>query len=428
MPDPVTPPQPPEKPIPSKKWAAFLGIGLIVLFVLLDLISGLHSSAPAQRRNASKQPPGVAAPSDLRSFDEQTKDLTADLEHRRAALQATVDAAANIDLAHLAAPLAECNQAMRDKLNGHYYTTATSQGQVVRLACEENDQWALIPDAAANIQPLTPQQQVAMRSAPQYGSSPGQTRKQEREKAREEALNSSSVALDFSAAKTVAVAAAAPATETEKSVEPAKEDKPKYSWDTYTGSLYRVFEGTVIETVLTNRLAGEFTGPVNVMVTTDLYSHDHLHILMPQGTRILGEALKVSAQQQRRLAVVFHRAIMPDGYSVDFDKFAGLDQQGASGLTGKVDTHWAKVIGTAVLIGAIGGLAQMGSYGAAYGPGSAIETGIGAQSGQQAMQILDRAMNVLPTVTVFEGTRVRIWVEKDAELPAYENHTVNPSL
>src|SRR5579875_1779161 len=198
MPDPVTPPQPPEKPIPSKKWAAFLGIGLIVLFVLLDLISGLHSSAPAQRRNASKQPPGVAAPSDLRSFDEQTKDLTADLEHRRAALQATVDAAANIDLAHLAAPLAECNQAMRDKLNGHYYTTATSQGQVVRLACEENDQWALIPDAAANIQPR----------APQYGSSPGQTRKQEREKAREEALNSSSVALDFSAAKTVAVAAA----------------------------------------------------------------------------------------------------------------------------------------------------------------------------------------------------------------------------
>jgi type IV secretion system protein VirB10 len=57
-----------------------------------------------------------------------------------------------------------------------------------------------------------------------------------------------------------------------------------------------------------------------------------------------------------------------------------------------------------------------------------LETGIGAQTGQQATQILDRALNVLPTVTVYEGTRVRIWSAQDFTLPAYENHAVNPAL
>jgi type IV secretory pathway VirB10-like protein len=304
----------------------------------------------------------------------------------------------------------------------------------VRLACEQNDQWAVIPEAAASIQPLTPQQQQALAGIPQYGAntqSPVERRRQERAKRLEDALNSSSVALDFSQPSSAAVApqhqqetplAAAPVAEN------AAEQKPKYAWDAYSGPLYRVFEGTVIETVLTNRLNGEFTGPVNVMVTTDLWSHDHQHILMPQGTRILGEAQKVSIEQQRRLAVVFHRAIMPDGYSVDFDKFAGLDQQGATGLTGQVNTHWAKVISTAVLVGAIGGLSQGFGYSGAYGPGTVITTGIGAQTGQQATQILDRALNVLPSVTVYEGTRVRLWTATEVELPGYENHQVNPSF
>ena len=93
-----------------------------------------------------------------------------------------------------------------------------------------------------------------------------------------------------------------------------------------------------------------------------------------------------------------------------------------------MNTHWAKTIGTAILVGAIGGLSQGLGVGSTYGPGTVITTGIGAQTGQQATQILDRALNQLPTVTVYEGMRVRIWSARDFEVPAYENHLVTPAL
>ena len=81
------------------------------------------------------------------------------------------------------------------------------------------------------------------------------------------------------------------------------------------GKKYVLFEGTVIETVLMNRLDGSFAGPVMCLVSTDVYSHDRQHVLIPAGTKVLGEAQKVNAFGQDRLAVFFHRLIMPDGYS-----------------------------------------------------------------------------------------------------------------
>ena len=130
---------------------------------------------------------------------------------------------------------------------------------------------------------------------------------------------------------------------------------------------------------------------------------------------------------QKRLAVVFHRIIMQDGYSISLDKFRGLDQQGASGLTGRVDTHWPSLIATAVLVGAISGLSEYGAIGTGGGLGY-IGFGVGQQTGQAATQILDRALNRLPTITVYEGTRVRIWVQRDFTLPDVDNHTVIPNL
>jgi type IV secretory pathway VirB10-like protein len=93
-----------------------------------------------------------------------------------------------------------------------------------------------------------------------------------------------------------------------------------------------------------------------------------------------------------------------------------------------VDTHWPKVIATAALVGAIGGLCQIGASGTSIGGVDAIRLGVGQQTGQESMQILNRALNILPTVTVYEGTCVRIWIQRDLQLPAYENHTLAPNL
>ena len=192
------------------------------------------------------------------------------------------------------------------------------------------------------------------------------------------------------------------------------------------GKPYRLFEGTIIETVLTNRLDGGFAGPVNCMVTTDVYSHDNQQLLIPQGSHILGEVKPVSQFGQQRLAVVFHRLIMPDGYSVSLDRFHGLSQIGETGLRDKVNHHYAQIFGVSLALGAIGGLTQIGNNFSGYGynPMTQYRTGVTQSLSESAYRILDRFLNVLPAFTIREGTRVKIYLSDDLSVPAYSQHTM----
>jgi len=63
------------------------------------------------------------------------------------------------------------------------------------------------------------------------------------------------------------------------------------------GKTYILFEGTVLESVLINRLDGQFSGPIDCLLTNDVYSHDRQHLLIPSGTKILGETKPVEASQ-----------------------------------------------------------------------------------------------------------------------------------
>jgi type IV secretory pathway VirB10-like protein len=206
-------------------------------------------------------------------------------------------------------------------------------------------------------------------------------------------------------------------------VETPKPDVPELH--AAVGKLYRVFEGTLIESVLTNRLNGSFTGPVDVLVTSPVYSHDREHVLIPQGARVLGEAAKVGQQGQQRLAVVFHRMIMPDGFSVDLDKFQGLNQIGEAGVKDKTDNHWGQIFGTSVALGLVSGFSAVGTGSALTANGiGQYRQGVTNSVGQSSTQILEQRFNILPTITIREGHRVRIWLRGDIEVPAYENHRV----
>jgi type IV secretion system protein VirB10 len=196
-----------------------------------------------------------------------------------------------------------------------------------------------------------------------------------------------------------------------------------------TGSQYRLFEGTLIETVLTNRLASYFSGPVNCMVTTDVYSHDRQHLLIPQGSRVLGEVRKVDNLGQERLAVFFHRIIMPDGYSVSLDQFKGLNQIGETGLRDQVNHHYLQTFGVALAIGAVAGFSSASAnYGYNQTGLDAYRQGTANSLSQSAMQILDKYLNVLPTFTIREGHRVKIFLAGDLLVPAYDNHRMPSDL
>jgi type IV secretory pathway VirB10-like protein len=195
------------------------------------------------------------------------------------------------------------------------------------------------------------------------------------------------------------------------------------------GKNYVLFEGTVLETVLINRLEGQFSGPVECLLTNDVYSHDRQHLLVPAGTKILGETRKVDAFGQTRLAVVFHRLIMPDGFSVSLDQFKGLDQIGSTGLKDQVNNHYLRIFGTSLAIGALGAVAEAGTGGALTNSNTNLmRQGFAASTAQSAAQILDRFLNVLPTVTIREGHRVKVYLSNDLALPDYQNHKMPSDL
>lgn len=212
-------------------------------------------------------------------------------------------------------------------------------------------------------------------------------------------------------------------------VEPERRPRVPEELRQADGKQYRLFEGTVIETVLTNRLASYFSGPVNCMVTTDVYSHDRQHLLLPQGSRVLGEVKKVDNFGQERLAVIFHRVIMPDGFSLSLDQFKGLNQIGETGLRDKVNHHYLQTFGVALAIGAIAGFSSANaSYGYSQSGSDTYRQGVANSLSQSSMRILEKYLNILPTFTIREGHRIKIYLAGDLIVPAYDHHRMPSDL
>jgi len=190
------------------------------------------------------------------------------------------------------------------------------------------------------------------------------------------------------------------------------------------GPLHRILEGTMVDAVLTNRLDGTIAAPVNCLVTNPLYSHSGQHILIPAGARLLGETKPVQTLGETRLAVAFHRLLMPDGRTYRLDQFIGLNQIGDAGLKDRVNHHYLATFGAAAAVGLISGLSQyIGSAGLGRGDGDdrtvVIAGGIGDATTQATMQVMNRFLNRLPTITIREGHRVKVYLTNDLELPAY---------
>jgi type IV secretion system protein VirB10 len=313
----------------------------------------------------------------------------------------------------------------------------------------------------ANAAPMTAAQRDSLYggspNAPQHTSNVSEAQakaKQEalaREKQKQDAINSDTVAIDFehSSGAPAATTMAPPAAETPQgkattdvaggaeSVQPttaqtkatAKTDPMgPYQFDQYQGRLYRIFEGTVFEGVVTNHIDGGFSGPILVMLTTDYYSHDHQQLLMPQGTRLIGTVQSVGNSEQRKMFVTFHRAVCPDGFSLDFDKYIGLDPLGTTGLATKVNHGYLLAFGAAAAIGGLGGLAQIGNNSSILDPSTQIRNGISEQTAAEGEQVLNHFLNRLPVITLKEGSRARVYVGRDILIPSYAEHRMDPTL
>jgi type IV secretory pathway VirB10-like protein len=388
-----------------------------------SLFSGKKRSAPA---SALPMRPATANPQQVSSFQSQQQ------------IQARNDAAEQQRQQELAAAMQQLQQA--ESVPG-----PEAKGTPNMTVAQRDAIYGDSPNAPKQTSDVSQAQADAKQKA------------LEREKLHQDALNSDTVAIDFSHVSaptggippTTAVLSEreeGPSKTAEGSSAPDAPDTPKrtdlregkssskddpmapYSFDNYQGKLYRVFEGTVLEGVVTNHIDGGLTGPILIMLTTDYYSHDHQQLLLPQGTRLIGTVQSVSNAQQRKMFVTFHRAVCPDGFSIELDKYIGLDPLGTTGLATKVDNRYLQAFAAAAIVGGLGGLAQIGNDGNVLSPSTQIRNGISAQSANEGEQILNHFLNRLPIITLKEGSRARVYIGTDILIPSYAEHRVDPAL
>ena len=182
----------------------------------------------------------------------------------------------------------------------------------------------------------------------------------------------------------------------------------------------RVYEGSVVSAVLVTQLSGDFAGPVEAHVSIPFYSSDRQRILIPRGSRLLGTVQPVRDRDQSRLAVGFHRLILPDGRWVNL-AFHGLNGIGEGALRDQVNRHYVSMFAAAGAVGVIAGLTLQGAN--PYGGGQqGFQSGVSQGLGQGASQMLDRFLNRLPSLTIRAGHRLRVWLTGDVLMPRPAAH------
>jgi type IV secretion system protein VirB10 len=428
---PATIPDQPEAKPPVRKGMPLV-IALVVIIAIIgianisSLISGNKKAAP---QSALAMRPATANPQQVSSFETQQQ----------------AQARQDTDLAQRQQQLAAAMQQLQAAQDTPGPEAA---GAPAMTAAQRDAMYGNSSNAPAHISNVSEAQAEAKQ------------KQLAREKQQQDAIDSDTVAIDFQHASTAAVSPTtavlgehqeASPKATGETIAPASDGAAKkptvettsdqqlktgaksdpmagYDFDTYDGRLYRIFEGTLLEGVVTNHIDGGFSGPIILSLTTDLYSHDHQQLLLPQGTRLLGTVQSVGNAEQREMFVTFHRAICPDGFSLEFAKFIGLDQIGTTGLATKVNHGYLEAFAAAAAIGGLGGLAQIGNNGSIFSPSTEIRNGISEQSAQEGEQVLNHFLNRLPVITLKEGSRARVYIGTDLLVPSYAEHRVSPTL
>ncbi|MCY3590744.1 MAG: TrbI/VirB10 family protein [Acidobacteria bacterium] len=178
---------------------------------------------------------------------------------------------------------------------------------------------------------------------------------------------------------------------------------------------HRIHEGSFVEAVLVTQLSGDFPSPVAAVVAVPFYSADRQTVLIPRGSRFIGTVQAVRDQNQSRLAVGFHRLVFPDGRWAAL-RFQGLNQLGEGALKDQVDRHYLSTFLAAGGVGLLSGLAQAGAN-----PYDGVEDqyrlGASRSFSETGLQIMDRFLNRLPTITIRAGHRLRVWFTADLLVP-----------
>jgi type IV secretion system protein VirB10 len=185
-------------------------------------------------------------------------------------------------------------------------------------------------------------------------------------------------------------------------------------------SPYQLMAGTIIAASLISGLSSDLPGFVIAQVTENVFdSVAGRHLLIPQGSRLIGKYDNVVAFGQERALVVWQRIIMPDGTSVVIDNLPATDTGGYAGLADQVDFQTWKLL-KGVALATILGVGSELAFGSSDNDLiKALQQSTQSTTNRAGQRLVERYLNVQPTITVRPGWPLRVIVHKDIVLRPY---------
>ena len=185
-------------------------------------------------------------------------------------------------------------------------------------------------------------------------------------------------------------------------------------------SPYVVQAGTLIAGALLTGIQSDLPGQITGQITENVYdSPTGRYLLIPQGAKLIGIYDSQVTFGQSRVLLVWTRLIMPNGRSIVLERQPGTDPQGYSGLEDGVDNHWDQLFKAALLSTLLSVGSEAGTTGQQNDLIQAIRQGASNSFSQTGQQIVERQLNIQPTLTIRPGFPVRVFVNRDLVLAPY---------
>jgi type IV secretion system protein VirB10 len=189
-----------------------------------------------------------------------------------------------------------------------------------------------------------------------------------------------------------------------------------------------IWQGTIFEATLTGNINTDLPGEVTAVISKNVYSSlDGRYLLIPQNSRLFGSYNSSISYSQSRVQVAWHTLIRPDGYAVSLGNMTAADAQGAAGLTGRINNHFFQYVKAVVLMSVFNIINAEFENTAGTTDNLYVQNLMAnSQSVATTMgsKLIDRALDVQPTITIKAGLGINIVANTTLTLPPLEPYGV----
>lgn len=188
--------------------------------------------------------------------------------------------------------------------------------------------------------------------------------------------------------------------------------------------------GTIIPSVLISGINSDLPGMITAQVRESVYDSAYgQNVLIPVGSRLVGKYDSHVAMGQRRALIVWQRIIYPDSSSLSLDNMPGADQSGYAGFNDKVDNHYMRIFGNALMLSVISAASQLSqnddddsSHSDKTSAKDMLAAELGRQWGEVGTEMTRRNLDIQPTLKIRPGYLFNVMVTKDIILPKWRGH------